>query len=71
MAYAAKQWCYPLVVVDQAAPVQHVHHGLEAEQRLVPRLLGICRQGYVTCCQLDCLISFCPCKLLQPDLSTP
>ena len=27
---------YPLVVIDQAAPVEHVHHGLKAEDgRLV------------------------------------
>jgi len=33
---------HPLVFICEAAPVEHVHHGLKAEQRL---LLVLCWQG--------------------------
>lgn len=60
---------HPLVVINQVAPVQHVHHGLKAEQRLLALKLVVRGQCHVTGCQLDRLISFCPCKLLQPHLN--
>ena len=58
---------YPLVVIDQAAPVQHVHHGLKAEDWLLIELVVIwdCQRS---CCQLDGLVCLCPCNLLLPYL---
>ena len=33
---------YPFIVIHQGAPVQHVHHGLKAEDRLVQQLFIAC-----------------------------
>ena len=58
---------YPLVVVHNAAPVQHVHHGLEAEDGLLVQLV-ITRHREGSGCRHDRLVSLYPCKLLLPNL---
>ena len=58
---------YPLVVIHQATPVQHVHHGLEAEDGLLVQLV-IVRHSQVPSSQFDWLVSFSPGKLLLPCL---
>lgn len=58
---------YLLVVIYKAAPVQQVHHGLEAEDGL-PGQAGVVRHHGGPCLQLDRLICLCPGKLLQPHL---
>ena len=58
---------HPFVVVHEAAPVQHVHHGLKAEDGL-PVELMIIRHGEGPSRQLDGLVRLCPSKLLLPHL---
>ena len=58
---------YPLVVIDKAGPVEHVHHGLEAEDgRLVE--LAVVRHSEGLGCQLEGLVPLCPGKFLLPGL---
>ena len=56
------------MVVDQAAPVQHVKHGLVAEHGLL-LCMWVIWQHSRACCQLHQLVCLCPSHLLQPDLS--
>ena len=58
---------YPLVVIHQATPVQHVHHGLKAEDGLLVQLV-IVRHSQVPSSQFDWLVSFSPGKFLLPCL---
>ena len=58
---------YPLVVIHNAAPVQHVHHGLEAEDGLLVQLV-VPRHRDGSGCHHDRLVSLYPCKLLLPNL---
>lgn len=58
---------YPLVVIHQAAPIQQVQHGLEAEDGLPLQLRNI-RQHCQTRSYFDWLVALCPCKLLKPNL---
>ena len=60
-------WVYPLVVIDQAAPVQHVHHGLKAEDGLFHELCVV-RGRHCLGSLLDGLVLLCPGKLLLPYL---
>ena len=56
---------HPLVVIDKAAPVQQMHHGLKAEESLLFVVGGL---SHSSGCQLDWLVPFSPGKLLQPYL---
>ena len=58
---------HPLMIIDQAAPVEHVHHGLEAEDWRCAQLVVV-RNSEGLGSQLDGLVCLCPCKLLLPDL---
>lgn len=58
---------HPHMVIDKAAPVQQLHHGLKAEHGLAGKL-SIIGDHACTCLQLDGLVIFCPGKLLKPDL---
>lgn len=58
------------MIIDKAAPVQQVHHGLEAEDGL-PCQAGVVWHHGGASLQLDGLICFCPGKLLQPHLQAP
>ena len=58
------------MIIDKAAPVQQVHHGLEAEDGL-PRQAGVVWHHGRAGLQLDGLICFCPSKLLKPHLRIP
>ncbi len=60
---------YPLIVIHNAAPVQHVHHGLEAEDGLLVELV-VTRHREGSGCHHDRLVSLYPCKLLLPNLCT-
>ena len=58
---------YPLVVVDEAGPVEHVHHGLKAKNGRLAQL-AVMRYSQRLSCQLDRLVCLCPGKLLLPCL---
>lgn len=55
------------MVIDKAAPVQQIHHGLEAED-------GLAGQGWVVGghhgagFKLHRLVCLCPSELLKPNL---
>ena len=55
------------VVIHKAAPVEQVHHGLEAEDGLMLEL-GVVWNHDRSGLQLYRLVTFCPSKLLQPNL---
>ena len=60
-------WVYPSVIIHQAAPVPHLHHGLEAEDGLLVEAAAL-RHGEGPGCQLDGLVTLSPSKLLLPRL---
>ena len=60
---------YPLVVIHNAAPVQHVHHCLEAEDGLLVELV-VTRHCEGSGRHHDRLVGLYPCKLLLPYLYT-
>ena len=58
---------YLAVVIHIAAPVQQIHHGLEAKDGLFGQF-GIIRNHGCTSLKLDRLVCFGPGKFLQPNL---
>ena len=60
---------HPLIVIHQTAPVQHMHHGLKAEDWLPIQLVAV-RDSQCPSSQLHRLVSLSPSKLLLPNLHT-
>lgn len=58
---------HPLVVISKAGPVEHMHHGLKAEDGRLAQL-AVVRQRQYFGCQLDGLVCLRPGKLLLPCL---
>lgn len=55
------------MVIHKAAPVQQLHHGLKAEDRLAGQV-RVVRDHDRARLHLDWLVCFCPSKFLQPNL---
>lgn len=60
-------WPYPFVIIHQAAPVPHLHHGCKAEDGLLVQA-ATHRHSESPGSQLDWLVSLSPGKLLLPYL---
>ncbi len=58
---------YSGMVIDKAAPVKHIHHGLEAEDGLAGQA-GVVGGHHGAGCKLHRLVCLCPGKLLKPNL---
>ena len=66
-SHAQARTPHPVVVVHEAAPVEQVEHGLEAEEGLLGHV-GHVGQHPGPGCQLHRLVILCPCHLLKPHL---
>ena len=58
---------HPFIVIGKASPVEHVHHGLEAEDGRLAELAVVSHCQRLGC-QLDGLVCLGPGKLLLPHL---